>query len=303
MYPRLTGLVAAPFTPFHADGELNLAGIERQAEHLVRTKVRGAFVCGTTGEGMSMTIDERKQVAKRWVEVAGKKLSVIVHIGHTSLGDVRELAGHAQKIGAHAVSAMGPCFFRPASVSDLVDYCRDAAGAASGLPFYYYHIPVMTGVHFAMKDFLTQSIDRVPTLAGVKFTHENLMDYRQCVTLSDGRFDILFGRDEILLAGLALGAKGAVGSTYNYAAPIYNKLMRCFEAGDLAGAQAQQTQAIEMIVVMLGGGGMAANKVMMKMVGVDCGPVRSPLANITDAQERQLRESLEAIGFFDHLRQ
>ncbi len=167
MYPRLTGLVAAPFTPFHADGELNLAVIEKQAEYLVRTNVRGAFVCGTTGEGMSMTIEERKRVAARWVEVAGKQLSIIVHIGHTSLGDVRELAGHAQKIGAHAVSAMGPCFFRPASVSDLVDYCRDAAGASPGLPFYYYHIPVMTGVGFAMNDFLAQSIGRVPTLAGV----------------------------------------------------------------------------------------------------------------------------------------
>lgn len=296
---RLNGLVAAPFTAFHPDGALHLERIDQQAEHLISNGVTGAFVCGTTGEGLSMTVPERRQVAQRWVEVVGGRLKVIVHVGHTALSAARELTAHAQQIGADAVSAMSPCFFKPASADDLTEFCRQVAGAAPRLAFYYYHIPSMTGVSFPMGDFLNRAADRVPTLAGIKFTFENLMDYRQCVTAFNGRYDILFGRDELLLAGLALGARGAVGSTYNYAAPVYHRLMERFQTGDLEGARAEQDQSIRIIDVMIQAGGMSAAKAIMNLVGVDCGPVRSPLRPFTSAQQARLREDLEAVGFFD----
>src|SRR5690554_5719942 len=92
---RIAGLIAAPFTPFHADGQLNLRMIERQAAHLIASGVSGAFICGTTGESASLTIAERKLIAQRWVEVAGRELAIIVHTGHNCLADSRELAAHA----------------------------------------------------------------------------------------------------------------------------------------------------------------------------------------------------------------
>src|SRR5580765_6362172 len=96
---RLTGLIAAPFSAFHADGTLNPAAIAGQAASLISNEVAGAFVCGTTGEGASMTTAERMEVAKQWVEVAGGKLRTVVHVGHNALEDCRNLAAHAQKIG------------------------------------------------------------------------------------------------------------------------------------------------------------------------------------------------------------
>src|SRR5947209_17091760 len=101
---RLTGLVAAPHTPLHADGSLNLAAIECQAQLLLETGVRGAFVCGTTGESHSLTVEERMQVAARWLQVAGGRLPVVVHVGHNCLADARALAAHAQRIGADAIA-------------------------------------------------------------------------------------------------------------------------------------------------------------------------------------------------------
>ena len=295
---RLIGLVAAPYTPFHADGSLNLSVIEKQAASLVANGVVGTFVCGTTGEGVSLTVAERMQVAERWREVAGSKLRVIVHVGHTSLGDARALTAHAQKIGAQGVGALAPYFFKPGNVEDLVAFCADVAAAAPALPFYYYQIPSMTGVSIAAADFLRAAAPRIPNLAGVKFTYENLMDFAECVRLDGGRYDIVFGRDEILVAGLALGCRGAIGSTYNFLSPVFQEIIAAFENGDMALARERQAAANAVIQILIRHGGLVAGKAMMKFIGIDCGPARLPLRSLSDSQEERLREELEGAGFF-----
>ena len=297
---HIKGLVAAPFTPFGKNGKIDFGTIEKLAASLVANKVVGAFVCGTTGEGVSMTVAERMKVAERWQACAGKKLRVIVHVGHTSLGDSRALAAHAQKIGASAIGIMAPYCFKPSKADDLAAFCAEIASAAPDLPFYYYHIPCVTGVTIPAFDFLRAAADKIPNLAGIKFTHENLMDFASCVRWEDGRFDALYGRDEMLLAGLAVGAQGAIGSTYNYAAPVYHRIMAAFARGDMAAAQAEQARANAMIAVLIRYGGMPpAGKAFMKAIGLDCGVSRLPLRSLTDEQTEALRAEAEAVGFCD----
>ena len=297
MKPRLDGLIAAPFTPFLPDCGLNLDVIQQQADWLAANRVNGAFVCGTTGEGLSLTTTERMSVAERWVTAAAARLKVIVHVGHNSLGDSQELAGHAKEIGASAFATSGPTFFLPANVEQLTDFCARVAEAAPRLPFYYYHMPAMTGVNLPMIEFLRSASKRIPNFAGIKFTDENLMSYSQCLNFEDGRFNILFGRDEILLAALALGATGAVGSTYNYLAPLYHQLRAAFERGDLAEARRYQSTAVQIIAVMSKHGGLPAGKAMMGMIGVDCGPVRLPLKNLSSVELETFRRELQPAGF------
>lgn len=300
MNPRLTGLIAAPHTPFTAEHRLALDVIPRQASRLARDGVRGAFICGTTGEGSSMTTSERRVVTEAWLAARPPGLAVIVHVGHLSVVESRELAAHAQAAGADAIASLAPSFFKPADAEALADWCAQAAAAAPRLPFYYYHMPAMTGVRLRASAFLQAAAPRIPTLAGVKFTDEDLMDFAACREFGDGRYDVLFGRDEILLAGLSLGAAGAVGSTYNFAAPLFHRIMRSFASGDLAAARADQLRAIAFIAAMNRHGGMAANKTIMKLVGLDCGPVRPPLRPLTETQETALRADLEQVGFFAH---
>ena len=297
--PRITGLVAAPFTPFDRDGRVNPDAIEAQARSLLRNDVRGAFICGTTGEGMSLTTAERMLVAERWRKVADRTLRIMVHVGHNAIDDSRALAAHAQQIGADAIGCMAPFFFKPARVEELVDFCAQIAAAAPQLPFYYYHIPSMTGVQIPAVDFLKLAAGRIPNLAGIKFTSENLVDYAECLRFNNGQFEILFGRDELLLPSLAVGARGAIGSTYNFAAPIYIRVMNAFEQGALAEAQAEQARANEMIAALIRFGGLPAMKAMMKLIGVDCGAPRLPLRGLTPAKETELRQALEQIRFFD----
>lgn len=293
---QLGGLVAAPYTPFDASGDLRLSVIEQYAERLVATGVKAAFVCGTTGEGFSLTTAERMDVARRWVEVAGKSLNVVVHVGHNAQREAVALADHARSVGAAAVAALPPFFFKPANVAHLVDFCAPIAAAGGDLPFYYYHIPSMTGVTLPMPDFLEAAAGRVPNLRGIKFTHGDIMEYQRCHKLMAGRFEIAWGFDEMLLGGLAVGARSAVGSTYNYAAPLYTKMIAAFDAGDLAAARKCSYMAVEMVAVLLKYGVLRTGKATLSLAGVDCGPTRSPIAPLTPDELAAARSAYEKIG-------
>lgn len=297
--PPLHGLITATFTPMKEDGSLALDRIPAYADFLARNGIAGAFVNGTTGEGASLTTAERKQIAETWVAAAPPDLRVIVHVGHNSLEEARDLAAHAQQIGAFAFAALAPSFFKPGSVEALVATCAHIASAAPGLPFYYYHIPSMTGVTIPCLDFLKAAKDRIPNLRGIKFTFENLMDYLACLRFEDGRLDMVFGRDEALIPVLALGAQGAIGSTYNFLGPQFQKAIATFRSGDLTSATAQQSDINDVIAVMIDHGGLAAGKAMMALLGQPMGPVRLPLRTVSGSALERLRTELSEAGFPD----
>lgn len=297
---RLHGLVAATHTPFHADGALNLAIVEKQAAHLLANGIKFAFIGGTTGESASLTVEERRVLAQRWSDVArGTELSVVVHVGANCLADARALAAEAQSLGVAAIAALATSYFKPRSLDALIACCADIAAAAPETPFYYYDIPAMTGVSFSMMDFLAQALARVPTLAGLKFTNPDLVAYQFCLRADGGRWDVPFGMDEHLLGALAMGAKGAVGSGFNFAAPIYQRLLKAFNAGDLAAARVEQFRGAQLVQLLSGYGYMGAAKAVMRMVGVDVGPPRLPNTPLSADQQAGLRADLEKLGFFD----
>jgi N-acetylneuraminate lyase len=294
----LKGLISAPYTPFHADGSLNLAAISRQAE-AARGLLTGVFICGTTGEGISMTAKERMAVAEQWLAVRPQGLKVIVHVGASGAAEARLLAAHAQSIGADAVSTMGPLGFKPAGVGALIEYCQAIASAAPRLPFFYYHMPSLNGVACSMLEFVAGAAERIPTFAGVKYTHEDLNEYALLVSRFGERFDIVFGRDEYLLHALQVGAKGAVGSTYNYMAPIYLSLIARMARGDGDGSLQLHARIVEIIQVLIKyGGGVVAGKSIVKLLGLDLGPCRTPLTSLSPQLLEGLRADLEKAGFF-----
>ncbi len=300
---KITGLAAASHTPFKRDGSLNLAAVEKQAEHLLKRGITTVFIGGTTGESHSLSVEERCQLVRRWFDVVrGASMQCIVHVGANCLADARALAAQAQQLGALAISALAPSYFKPRNLALLIECCADIAGAAPATPFYYYDIPVFTGVHFSMPEFLAQAPERIPTLAGIKFTQGDLMAYQFCLQANDGTFDLPWGVDECLLSALALGARGAVGSSYNFAAPIYHRLMKAFSRGDLATARREQFRAARLIQILAGYGYMAAAKAVMAMLGVDVGPARLPNSRLTPTQVRILRGELEELGFFDWIK-
>lgn len=291
------GLFPAVLTPFDSTGELNLAAVEPHAELLVRDGAAGVFVGGTSGEFSSLALEERVSLAARWGAVTkGGPLKFLVHVGANCLADAKYLAAHAQALGAAAIATVAPNYVKPKSLDVLIDWCAELAAAAPDTPFYFYDIPAMTGVAFSMADFLEQAPARIPTLAGLKFTNLDLMTFQQLLRADSGRFDVLYGFDEQLLAAVVLGAKGAVGTSYNFVSPLYNRLLKAAAANDFATARAEQYRGAELIVLMLKYGFLGAAKEIMRLRGVDLGGVRLPNTPFAADRVSAFRREIDATG-------
>ncbi|KAM3914909.1 N-acetylneuraminate lyase [Leptodactylus fuscus] len=300
---RLRGLVAATFTPMNLNCEINLSIIQQYVDYLVdKQKVKNIFVNGTTGEGMSLSVQERKRLAEEWVRHArGKMDNVIVHVGCLSLEDSKDLASHAASCGADAIAAVSPSFIKPTCPDALVMYLKEVASAAPSLPFYYYHIPSLTGVTYRVNDLAGRMKVHIPSFRGVKFSDMNLFDFSMCVH-EYKEYDFLYGVDEQLLGALVFGAHGAVGSTYNYLGATTHKILTAFLEGDLEKARKIQCHIQEFMtfVFALGWGLPEFKNIMSEVSGINLGPPRLPLmSSFKPEHPGKVREEMKRLGFIE----
>lgn len=300
MPQKLKNLIAAPFTPMTNQGQVVTALIPQYAENLIENGVAGVFISGSTGEGILLSFAERKAITEAWCRYGSENFHVMVHVGSSNHEESSLLAAHAQQHRASSIACMGPFTFPPNRVEEVVAYCEKIAFAAPNLPFYYYHIPRISGAHVQMLDVLKEGMHRIPNLAGVKFTNTDMIDMQYCLAFEQSKFDVLYGIDESLLSGLALGVKAAVGTTYNFMPSIFLQMIQSFEKGDLAKAREYQLQAVRVISIMLKNNGpIVSGKAILGFCGLDCGPCRLPLRNLTPAELSTMKKELEDVGFFD----
>lgn len=299
----LEGLIAAPFTPMLDDGSLNLSAIAGYHQMLKKNGVKAAFICGSTGESASLTMAEKKAIAEAWASctAADNNFKVIVFVGGTCLADCKELALHAEKIGLHAIALTSPFYFKPDSIKVIAQICEDVAAVVPNMPFYYYHIPVLTGVNFPMIDLLKEVDGKILNFAGIKYSHEDFMDFQSCINYKNKKFQMMWGRDENMLSALAVGTKYFIGSTYNYAAPVYLKLMDAFKQGNLEEANALQQKSIDMIRLLGKYGGIATGKAFMKMAGLNCGVSRLPNKNLSQNEQELFSHDVEKLKLADSI--
>ena len=298
---KIIGLIDAPFTPFHENGEVNYAPIPEYARMLAKNGLKGVFINGSSGEGYMLTDEERMKLAEAWMAAVPEGFKVIVHVGSCCLKSSRKLAEHAQSIGAWGTGAMAPPFPKVGRIEELVAYCEQIASAAPNLPFYYYHIPAFNGAFLPMLDLLRAVDGRIPNFAGIKYTFESLYEYNQCRLYKDGKYDMLHGQDETILSSLVMGgAQGGIGGTTNYNGRCLTGIIDAWKAGDVEKARELQNFAQEVInVICHFRGNIVGGKRIMKLIGLDLGPNRTPFRTLTDDEEKAMKAELEAIDFFN----
>lgn len=302
---KIIGLIDAPFTPFHENGDLNLEPIEKYAAMLQKNGLQGVFINGSSGEGYMLTTDERIQLAERWLKVAPQGFKVIVHVGSCCLRESQKLAAHAQEIGAWGIGSMAPPFPKIGRIEELVKYCEAIAKSAPDFPFYYYHIPAFNGAFLPMLELLKAVDGRISNFAGIKYTFESLYEYNQCRLYKNGKYDMLHGQDETILPSLAQGgAQGGIGGTTNYNGRELVGIIEAWKNGDIETAREKQNFSQEVInVICRYRGNIVGGKRIMKLLGFDLGPNRVPFQNMTNEEEQQMKKELEAINFFDRCNQ
>ena len=294
---QIQGVMPAFITPFKPDGSVNVDMIRQLAAYHIEQGCNGFFVCGSTGEGILMTTDERKLVARSLIETVAGQVPVIVHVGAPSTQESALLAADARKAGAAAVSSIPPIYYRP-GLEGMLIHIR-AIAAAAQLPTYYYHIPTLTGVDLTAQQ-LVDAFTSVDGLAGMKFTNTDMYFLWDILELAQGRLRVFNGADQMLFHGLATGACGGIGSTYNYQMRTIAAIYNAYQRGDYDAAREHQWQANRVIQILFrNGGNCACEKAIMKLLGFDAGQPREPLTPFPEDRLEDLRRQLEAIHFFD----
>ncbi|WAR13443.1 NPL-like protein [Mya arenaria] len=219
-----------------ADGEVDYDKYETYCQYLVDRGITQIYVNGTTGEGFSLTLEERKKVVETWINVGkktGKIKQIVVQVGALNLHDTIAMVQHAKKVGADAIATVPPLFYKPKTIDNLIKYCREVANAAPELPFYFYHLPSLTGVEPNVEDFLKAASAEIPSLVGVKFSSKDLVDMLGCVHVpaphrDDGKYNLVFERAHIQLVYGSIGTllRGRWLHAGGYGAAIRHNALR-----------------------------------------------------------------------------
>lgn len=288
------GILPALVTPMDADGEhVDYATLRRLVDFQIARGVSGFFVCGGSGEGLLLTAAERRAVLETVVAASAGRARVIAHIGALDTAGACELAAHAATLGVAAIAAVPPVYFR---VDDdaLFEHYQRIAAAAGATPLYPYNIPSNTGVEINAQ--VMARLLAIPSLAGIKYSSYNLYDLRNIIELAPARLSVLSGFDEICIAGLCMGAHGAIGSTYNVLPATFSALYRAFSAGDLAQAQELQFRANQVIKALLTVPLIAGLKAVLEAWGYPCGGPRRPQRPLTPGERERLLAAVARAG-------
>jgi N-acetylneuraminate lyase len=280
----LRGIFPALLTPFDASGKIDEASLRKLVSFNIAKGVDGFYVCGSTGEAFLLSHDERKRILETVVSEVAGRVSVICHIGAISTDFTIQLGKHALAVGADAVSSIPPFYYKFSS-DEVLGFYRDLADAIE-LPVIPYNFPALSGV--TLTGVLIRKLREHPRIAGVKFTSSDLFQLER-MKKDDPDLIVYNGFDEMFLAGMAMGADGAIGSTYNFMPEKFLGIRERMLAGDLPGARALQDQANEVIQVVIDTGkALVAQKYLTGLVGIPCGECRRPFIPLTTADKASL---------------
>eukprot|EP01112_Ceratiomyxa_fruticulosa_P009274 TRINITY_DN2418_c0_g3_i2.p1 TRINITY_DN2418_c0_g3~~TRINITY_DN2418_c0_g3_i2.p1 ORF type:complete len:376 (-),score=72.80 TRINITY_DN2418_c0_g3_i2:39-1166(-) len=304
--PLFKGIWVATLTGYdRKTGKADVSTVDQYARLLEEDGVEGVFINGTSGESLSLTTEERKELAVAWKKAVDKtgKLKLIVHVGSTSVETARDLASHSESLGVQGISIIPPCFHKPANADAMVLFTKAVAEAAPKTPMIIYHFPIITGVHsYLLRDVFTKGKPVIPTLAGAKFTHTDLLDMERCIHHPLGPFSIFSGYDQALLPGFSIGAVSTIGISYNILASRYQRIIDLFKKGDIVAASKEQEILNKWYEVAERYGLIPAHKALLRLKGLDLGPVRLPLIDLTDAQLQSFLSELKPLEIFHDLK-
>lgn len=292
------GVVPALITPFDKERKLAVENLPKIVTPLLEAGVAGLFVCGATGEPTTMTIEERKKMTDAVVGEVGGQVPVIIHVGATDLESARVLASHAKAVGATAIGSLPP-LDKASDTESVIDYYREV-GKAGDLPFYVYWRADMASKDLTPEKFL-EHMEGVPNFVGIKFTDTNFYFLQRLITLSDGKLNCLTGPDEMFVAGLVMGADGAIGSTYNMMPKNFVNLYSDFHTGKVRESMQRQFHANELISLLRQYGVISGIKAILEKRGIPAGLTRpgNELSPFTEITGFQLGEMMAIVEKYD----
>lgn len=293
IHKKLSGIYPALVTPFGKNGQVNHDSLRKLVQLNLKKGVQGFYVGGSTAEAFLLSMDERKQILETVAAEVQGKAEIIYHIGCIYTDHAIELGKFAEKAGVSAISSVPPFYYK-FSFEEIRDFYFDIVDKVD-LPMIIYNFPALSGVTFSM-DHIKELTDN-SKIIGIKHTSYDLYQLEQIKALGE-EMTIFNGHDEVFIGGLALGADGAIGSTYNFMAEKFLAIEKLYRANQIEKAQQIQTEANRIIDLLVKGGVFPGIKYILDLMGIDCGECRKPFHPLSEEIKEKLREITEKHNYF-----
>ncbi|NLL97396.1 MAG: dihydrodipicolinate synthase family protein [Clostridiaceae bacterium] len=286
MYPEFHKIFSAIITPMYENEQVNYSALEEIVEVQIKDGVEGFYCCGSSGEGLLLTLEERKKILETILKQSRGRVPVISHIGTIRTSDVIELARHAKSVGADAVSMIPPYYYK-FTMDEIIGYYETVMQNVPGIKVIVYNIPQFTGIEFSKNN-----ADRLlgnPGVIGVKFTSQNLYSMERICDAYPEKL-LMNGFDEQFLGALSMGASATIGTTVNLFSPLFLDLRRLYKEGKMKEALKKQKEINLRVEVMCRTNIFAAVKYGWTLRGIDCGNCRAPFKPLSDSDKEMLKD-------------
>lgn len=275
------GIIPAFYACYEDDGSVSAERTKQFTKYLMDKGVKGLYVCGSSGECIYQSKEERKLILESVMEVAGGKMTIIAHVACNNTADSMELAAHAESLGVDAIASIPPIYFRLPEEA-IAKYWNDISSAAPNTDFVIYNIPQLAGVSLTMPLF--REMLKNPRVVGVKNSSMPTQDIQMFKAEGGDDIVVFNGPDEQFVAGRAIGAQGGIGGTYGVMPELFLKCDELIKEGKLEKAREIQYAINSIIYAMCDCkcNMYAAAKEILRLQGINIGDARAPLVGIKE---------------------
>lgn len=288
---KFTGVMPALVTPFNSDKTVNIHVMQKLIDHLISQGAYGFYIGGATGEGISMECEQRKILAYEAVKQIDGRVPSIVHIASINLEEAKTLAKHAESIGADAVSAIPPLFYKY-DEDDVFGYYKEIADSVNIPVMIYYN----TNAGFSMSAKFAARLYEIDNVTAIKWTSSDYYGMMMVKELTNGEMNVINGPDEMLLMGLCAGADGGIGSTYNFMLPTIKAIYESFTAGNIDKARSEQIKATRIISALHRFEGIPFTKAVLEKQGFEVGNCLVPFKQYNNEEKQEMVEAARKMG-------
>ncbi len=290
----IAGLICPMVTPFDADGRVDAAGVRRLVDFLLAKGVDVLFACGTTGEGMLLGVEERKELCRTVIAHAAGRAPVMIHTGSITTADTIDLTLHARSAGAAAASLITP-YFHGLDDESLFAHFLAVARAARDFPLFLYAFPGNSRNDIS-PSLVGRLREAAPNIVGMKSSNPDMLRFQEYMEKGGERFAVLCGVDGLMLPALAVGARGQVSGNANVFPELFVALRRAYETGDVAGAREKQRAINRVRRILRDGMHPAFFKAALALRGVEVGRVRPPMREMSEHEKSEMHAALHQEG-------
>lgn len=288
-----TGAAVALITPMHEDGSINYEEMERIVNDQINHGTDAIVICGTTGEASTMTHEEHIETIKACVEMTKKRVPVIAGSGSNCTDTAIFLSREAQKAGADGLLVVSP-YYNKATQKGLKQHFTAVAGSVD-IPIILYNIQGRTGVNIQPKT-IAELAKEVDNIVAVKEASGDLSQIATLMAMTQGDLDVYSGNDDQIVPVLSLGGKGVISVLSNVAPDAAHDICEKYFEGDVKGSAELQLKALPLIDQLFCEVNPIPVKKAMQLMGIDCGPLRMPLTEISPEHEKNLAQAMKDFG-------